>query len=57
MAFEYPQVIYFDIADSDISLEQTVETQAKYNLKIGGGSSGVLYVNSPLTLCITPFLI
>ena len=55
MAFEYPQVIYFDITDddSDISLEQSGYTQQQaYNWSNERGSSGVLYVNSSLSICI-----
>lgn len=56
MAFEYPQVIYFDITDddSDISLEQSDSSSRKedaYNIT-QRGSSGVVYVNSSLPLCI-----
>jgi hypothetical protein len=53
MAFEYPRVIYFDANDddSDISLEQTNLKQNPYTMT-DRGSSGVVYVNSSLTLCI-----
>jgi hypothetical protein len=54
MALEYPKVIYFDITDydSDISLEQLDDTQQEAYNMTDRGSSGVVYVNESLTLCI-----
>ncbi len=49
MAFEYPQVISFDITDDDgdISLKQSGYTQQAYNWSNERGSSGVVYVAAP----------
>jgi hypothetical protein len=54
MVFEYPLVIYFDITDNDsnISLQKFVQTQEVYNWSNERGSSGVLYVNRSLSICI-----
>lgn len=54
MVFEYPLVIYFDITDDDsnISLQNIVQTQEVYNWSNERGSSGVLYVNRSLSICI-----
>lgn len=52
MEFEYPQLIYLDITDndSDISIERT-PGQQEYTMR-DRGSSGVVYVNVTLTICI-----
>lgn len=54
MEFKYPNTIYFDITDedSDIYLQPTTAKLQQAYMMTGRGSSGVVYVNSSLTLCI-----